>query len=574
MTITILPNAKTQFFSAAGVPLAGGSVYMYVPSTTTFSTTWQDSGATIPNTNPIILDGAGECLLWGTGRYRQVVYDASNNLIWDQITEDPGYAIMATFNGTSTTSNAIGTGSKSFTTQTGLQFFPGGTVNIASNASALNYMNGTVTSYNTSTGALVVNVLTDGGSGTHSDWNIAVSGIQGPAGTVTSISVASANGFAGSSSGGGTPILTLSTGVTGVLKGNGTAIIAATASVDYIAPNTGSAIVNESMLNISNNNTANVTTSAHGFAPILPGNVSLFLNGNGGYTAPGVSALVGTSTSSNTIGLGTVTFTTQSGLTLGAGQFVIIPYSGNSADYFFGSITSYTGTTLVVNATVVGGSGTFASWNIFISGPQGPQGSGTINSGTMGQIGYYANIGSTISGANVSTGLTLSGGNLTLNAATSSALGGVIPDGTIITVSSGAITVAKASAAGFGVAKVDNSTIISSAGLISAATSTSGSLGVVKVDGTTITINGSGVISSSAIVTAGGIGSYVLASQTTGTISAGGTIAGSSLTPYQFTFSGASSGYSSTGYTVSGTYAATATANSGAGNIQLWQRIA
>lgn len=49
-----------------------------------------------------------------------------------------------------------------------------------------------------------------------------------PAGTVTAVSVASANGFAGSSSGGATPALTLSTTITGILQGNGTAISAAT----------------------------------------------------------------------------------------------------------------------------------------------------------------------------------------------------------------------------------------------------------------------------------------------------------------------------------------------------------
>lgn len=58
----------------------------------------------------------------------------------------------------------------------------------------------------------------------------------GGAGTVTSVSVASANGFAGSSSSGATPVLTLSTTVTGLLKGNGTAISAASAGTDYVAP--------------------------------------------------------------------------------------------------------------------------------------------------------------------------------------------------------------------------------------------------------------------------------------------------------------------------------------------------
>jgi hypothetical protein len=54
-------------------------------------------------------------------------------------------------------------------------------------------------------------------------------------GTVTAVSVVSANGFAGSSSGGATPALTLSTSITGVLKGDGTAISAATSGTDYSA---------------------------------------------------------------------------------------------------------------------------------------------------------------------------------------------------------------------------------------------------------------------------------------------------------------------------------------------------
>ena len=46
-------------------------------------------------------------------------------------------------------------------------------------------------------------------------------------GTVTAVSVASLNGFAGTSSGGATPALTLTTSITGILQGNGTAISAA-----------------------------------------------------------------------------------------------------------------------------------------------------------------------------------------------------------------------------------------------------------------------------------------------------------------------------------------------------------
>jgi hypothetical protein len=56
-------------------------------------------------------------------------------------------------------------------------------------------------------------------------------------GTVTSVSVVSANGFAGTvATATSTPTITLTTTITGVLKGNGTAISAAVPNTDYIAP--------------------------------------------------------------------------------------------------------------------------------------------------------------------------------------------------------------------------------------------------------------------------------------------------------------------------------------------------
>ena len=69
---------------------------------------------------------------------------------------------------------------------------------------------------------------------------------------VTTVSVASANGFAGSSSGGATPALTLSTSITGVLKGNGTAISAATAGTDYVTPTGTETLTNKTIAYGSN----------------------------------------------------------------------------------------------------------------------------------------------------------------------------------------------------------------------------------------------------------------------------------------------------------------------------------
>ena len=74
--------------------------------------------------------------------------------------------------------------------------------------------------------------VTDDGAGAIT---VAVSGTGG--GTVTSVSVVTANGLAGSvANATTTPAITLTTSVTGVVKGNGTALSAAVAGTDYVAP--------------------------------------------------------------------------------------------------------------------------------------------------------------------------------------------------------------------------------------------------------------------------------------------------------------------------------------------------
>jgi hypothetical protein len=82
----ILPPAQQQFADSNGKPLAGGSVFFYIPGTSTPKTTWQDINATVPNTNPVILNSAGRAQIWGQGNYREVVFDVNSNLIWDQLT--------------------------------------------------------------------------------------------------------------------------------------------------------------------------------------------------------------------------------------------------------------------------------------------------------------------------------------------------------------------------------------------------------------------------------------------------------------------------------------------------------
>jgi hypothetical protein len=132
------------------------------------------------------------------------------------------------------------------------------------------------------------------------------------AGTVTAVSVASANGFAGTSSGGTTPALTLSTSITGVLKGNATAISAATAGTDYLAPPSGTAILKAN----SGGALANATA---GTDYVAPGTATTFtatqtFNGSTSVLASVLANAGETATVSATAATGTINYdvTTQS----------------------------------------------------------------------------------------------------------------------------------------------------------------------------------------------------------------------------------------------------------------------
>ena len=81
-------------------------------------------------------------------------------------------------------------------------------------------------------------VLTSAGTGNTPTWTTPTTG------TVTSISVVSANGLAGTvATATTTPAITLSTSITGILKGNGTAISAATSGTDYAPATSGTSIL-------------------------------------------------------------------------------------------------------------------------------------------------------------------------------------------------------------------------------------------------------------------------------------------------------------------------------------------
>jgi len=83
-------------------------------------------------------------------------------------------------NSTSTTSIAIAIASKSLTVQASKSYVEGQSVTIARTSDATKWMRGEVTSYNSGTGALVVNVRTvSAAGGTFTDWTISQAAVEG-----------------------------------------------------------------------------------------------------------------------------------------------------------------------------------------------------------------------------------------------------------------------------------------------------------------------------------------------------------------------------------------------------------
>ena len=83
MTAILTPTPWMQFIDANGNPLVGGKLYTYASGTTTPLATYTDAGALTPNTNPVILNSAGEASVWlGASVYTFVLTTATDALVW------------------------------------------------------------------------------------------------------------------------------------------------------------------------------------------------------------------------------------------------------------------------------------------------------------------------------------------------------------------------------------------------------------------------------------------------------------------------------------------------------------
>lgn len=101
-------------------------------------------------------------------------------------------------------------------------------------------------------------------------------------------------------------------------------------------------------------------TAAYGFIGLVAGPIGP--QGIPGKTFPA------TSTSSLIIAVASKTFATQAGLAYNTASRVRIISDADPTNWMEGNVTSYSGTSLVVNVDTIGGSGTYSDWTISLSG--------------------------------------------------------------------------------------------------------------------------------------------------------------------------------------------------------------
>lgn len=165
-------------------------------------------------------------------------------------------------------------------------------------------------------------------------------------GTVTTVSVATANGFAGTvANPTTTPVITLSTTVTGITKGNGTTLSAAVAGTDYVAPGA----VTTSGLTMATDRLLGRDTASTGAVEELTIGTGLTLSG-GALSATGAASSVVVGTTTITSGTDTRILYDNAG--------VLGEYTLTGTGTVVAMQTSPTFVTDITTPLVIGGTGT------------------------------------------------------------------------------------------------------------------------------------------------------------------------------------------------------------------------
>ena len=312
-TITIANTGVTSLLAGAGISVSAATGAVTVANTGVLSFSASTTGLTpsTPTTGAIVLGGTLNVATGGTG---QTTYTNGQLLIGNttgntlsKATLTAGANITITNGPGTITIAATGGGGGGVTSVTGTAPIAssGGTTPVISISQATTSTNGYLSS---------------------TDWNTFNN--KG-SGTVTSVSVVSANGFAGTvATATSTPAITLTTSITGILKGNATAISAATSGTDY-APGTSA---NTSGLVYSTTTTGALTTATGAQVATALGSTNISGNAaNVTGVVLGANGGTGVANTGSTITIGgNLTFTGAytTAFTVSANTAVTLPTSG------------------------------------------------------------------------------------------------------------------------------------------------------------------------------------------------------------------------------------------------------
>jgi len=229
--------------------------------------------------------------------------------------------------------------------------------------------------------------------------NFTITSNDSTLGTVTSVSVVTANGLSGSvANSTTTPAITLTTTVTGLVKGNGTALSAASAGTDYVAPGA----YTTSGLTMATARLLGRTTASSGAAEEITVGTGLLLSA-GSLTNSAPDQVVSL---------------TGAGTTAVTGTYPNFTITSNDA--FVGTVTSVAGSGGTTGLTLTGGPITTAG-TLTLGGTLAVANGGTGQSSyTDGQLLIGNTTGNTLTKATLTAGTNISitngAGAITINA--------------------------------------------------------------------------------------------------------------------------------------------------------------
>ena len=305
---------------------------------------------------------------------------------------------------------------------------------------------------------------------TSTDWNT-FNGKQAAGTYVTAVSVASANGLAGTSSGGATPALTLSTSITGLLKGNGTAISAATAGTDYLTPTTG-------VTTFSGNSTGLTPSTATSGAITLAGTLAV-ANGGTNITTYAIGDLIYAST----VGVLSKLADVATGNSLISGGVGVAPSYGKVGltTHVSGTLPVANGGTNITSYTI--GDIVYASTAGILSRLADVATGSAIISGGVGVAPSYGKVGLT---THISGVLPVANGGTGLSSGTS---GGVLAFTATGTIASSTALAASALVIGGGAGVAPSTTTTATGALTFLGTPSSANLAALLTDETGTGVN-------------------------------------------------------------------------------------